>query len=222
MMDRFCYINQIEPGPDVPKLTTAKNSEDEIMDQEMAILSVLQENLIKRKIKIGDDSINPILFKWMSKNTTLADRWVRIDSSFCCAEPGQWQQRDALRIVNMSTSLTMHYRQATFETELEVMDNGHTRETKSVEWYELFPYRPPNATTTMVSYSTFRGQDVRIVYLPEKDVYLAIYTLPFPTNTVMPGVSIVVRRPVDDADGEVMFGPSWRVHPPEWPSFRWG
>ena len=208
-------MNKIEPGPDVPKLTLVKNSEDEIMDQEVAIVSVLQDNLIKRKIMIGDDTINPVLFKWMSKNTSLAERWVRIDSSFCCAEPGQWQQRDALRIVNMSTSLTMHYRQATFETQLEVMDNGHSKEMKTVEWYQLSPYRPPNVTTDVVSYSTFRGQDLRIVYLPERDVYLSVYTLPFPSNMVMPGVSVVVRRPVDNADGEVMFGPSWRVHPPD-------
>ena len=58
-----------------------------------------------------------------------------------------------------------------------------------------------------------------MVYLPERDTYLAVYTLPFPAHTVMPGLSLLTRRPKGAIDSDVMLGPSWRVHPPEWPSF---
>ena len=83
------------------------------------------------------------------------------------------------------------------------------------------PRHPPVTTVCQVYFAPYAAQDARVIPLPgrENEVLLAVFTLPHPTNSVMPGVALVVRRPSSDPFGDVFFGSPWRLHPPEWPDF---
>ena len=145
---------KINIGEDMPNLALSDKqkqpTQDDIVAFEIALLSSVQVPLLKRRILIGDDVINPSLFKWQGEKE---ERWVRIDSSFCCAQPGTWQQRDALRIVAMNSTLMMHYRIDSFQTDYAIYDTSITMDgKKSITTYSVAP------NNTRVYYSSFRGQ----------------------------------------------------------------
>jgi hypothetical protein len=78
-----------------------------------------------------------------------------------------------------------------------------------------------------VYFVPYTAQDCRVVPVPlpgppghtTAEGFLAVFTLSNPTNSVMPGVAVVVKRPANDPNGHVLFGPPWRLYPPEWPAY---
>ena len=110
-----------------PLLLPSRPTNDDIMMQELRLLALLQEPLITRIVDLGDDSINPVLLHWPASSGDDRDgRWLRIDSTFCCAPAPGARARDAVRVVNMASTLTVVQKGAASSSNLTVWDTGET------------------------------------------------------------------------------------------------
>ena len=212
-----CIASQVfEFGPAVPFLSPPNRRVeeqyvgyiyDDILESELNFFTLLEKRLINNHIFISNDSINPALFPILDD----MDTFLRIDTILLPSNSSS-AARYALR------AKTMKFRAEFLGRNLSLEEYG----LLSGMMYASFDSNKSKNDSLhfesdekqSIAISSFDGQDARILALPTNGFAL-IYTLPYPPNIVMPGLSTILP----DSDGNIVFSSSVRIYPPEWPQF---
>ncbi len=180
---------------------------DDILGAEVNFYTLFEKALIRQCIPISSDSINPILYSIEGEYRA----YIRIDTVLVPSS-STLAARYALR----ATKMYFHYHFKNHDYSLEELgsiEGSLCADIKSTGSMKSF-WDAEHDEHGNKTYSSFDGQDARLLSLP-KDGFVVIYTLPYPPNIVMPGISMITL----DANGNLSFSSSLRIFPPEWPSF---
>ena len=139
---------------------------DDILKAELNFIDTFQHLNIRNRILIVTGSINPVLVP--TEDTR--DEFLLMDT-ILCPSTAQNPARYALRVQRTAFTLIVNDQNCSL-TEYEAFTRANNLNIHSGFINHNF------TKWGNISFSQFNGQDARLVFVPEKEIFVAIYTLP--------------------------------------------